>query len=93
MIAKIGQGTLDTAQRMIGMMLSAHKTEIEQAWLKTDGPLTINLSLKLSSTEFNDAIVNIDAGISFVLEKIKDSISGSYDERQEGLWDIKGDNQ
>lgn len=84
MIASIGQGTLDTAQRMIGMMLSAHKTEIEQAWLKTDGPLTINLSLKLSNKDEDESTIKIDTGISFTLEKIKDSISGSYDAGYEG---------
>lgn len=86
MVAKIGENTLKSASLLLTKLLAAHMKEIQEAWTKSDGPLSINMSLKISPDDRDEQTVSIDAGISFTLEKIKDSITARYNEIQGELF-------
>lgn len=89
MIANIGRGTLFHAGELLKSLLFAHQEEIDEAWRKAEGPLAVSLSLKFSVDEKDPGSVEIDAGISFTLEKVKENISGHYNEAQGGLFEGK----
>ena len=65
-----------------------HQPEIDKAYLKNRvGPITLSLSAKFKPAE--DGTFEIEAGISFTAEKIKDSIVKYYNEKQGELFEFK----
>lgn len=78
-ISKIGTRTLHYASSLALSLMMDWQQKIDEAYRKADGALTVNLSLKFSP--FGNG-ANVDAGISFVAEKVQDKTSGQIDEAQ-----------
>jgi hypothetical protein len=79
----IGPKTIAAAKDMLGNLLVDYQEHINGAYLRGEGALKVDLSLKFN---LDNGANNIDAGISFVSERIKDSVSCLADEFQGELF-------
>ena len=79
----IGDKTIEECGKLIGGLLSEHKTELNDAYLKADDALDVSLKLKISPDDNGN---KVKADISFVAEKIKDSASVHVNEDQNELF-------
>lgn len=79
---QIGEKTLKEGKSLLDGLIDKYREDINLAYLKAAGPLTIDLKLKFSP---DDGGNKIEAGISFVTDKVKDSVSGKMDEDQMDL--------
>lgn len=86
----LGEKTFSMTKELLGHIVEMYQAEIKKAWLKTEKTLSISLSLKFNPNDANEDEVDIEAGISFVSEKVKDSISATVNEKQGDLFDEKG---
>ena len=75
---------LNQAKQMIEGLLDDYNREIDEAYLNCDPDLTINITVKFAP---NKDGIKVGAGISFVKEKIKNSISVVIDDKQLNLFD------
>ncbi len=76
---QIGLKTIDACVFVISELLRSHQTELNDAYLRADNSLKISLALKISP----DADGHIVEGsISFVAEKIKDTLEKKVYEKQ-----------
>jgi hypothetical protein len=78
---------LDEVGELVKDIMRMHQPEIDKAYLKLDGALTLSLSAKFKPTK--DGTFEIEAGISFTAEKVKDSIVKYYNEKQGELFEFK----
>lgn len=76
---------IDEIEEKIRALFKEHKEEIEEVWTKKgeEEDLTINMGVKLGIKEGNNYCV---VGMSFVKEKVKDTISFPWNEKQENLF-------
>ncbi len=75
-----------TAGEMITNLLEAYQDKLNKAYLKSDGALTVDLKAKFKPGE-NDSI-EVEVGINFVTDRIKNTFSRLVNENQEGLFEI-----
>ena len=75
-----------TAGEMITNLLEAYQDKLNKAFLKSDGALTVDLKAKFKPGE-NDSI-EVEVGINFVTDRIKNTFSRLVNENQEGLFEI-----
>ena len=75
-----------TAGEMITNLLEAYQDKLNKAFLKSDGALTVDLKGKFKPGE-NDSI-EVEVGINFVTDRIKNTFSRLVNENQEGLFEI-----
>ena len=81
---KIGNVTMGKIQDEIVNLLSTYHKSIDQAYIKSeDEILSISLKVKLSP---DDEKIKIEVGISFVSDKVKDSVTVYADEKQQVLF-------
>ena len=83
---------VQTAGEMITNLLEAYQDKLNKAYLKSDGTLTVDLKAKFKPRE-NDSI-EVEVGINFVTDRIKNTFSRLVNENQEGLFeveDVKGE--
>ncbi len=87
-MAIIGNKTIDGATELVGGLLKMYREELDKAWLKADGSLsvTIGLAFKPSETTING--IDVEAKIKFVTDQVKDSASRTIDEKQEELFKV-----
>lgn len=79
----VGEKILAEAAKQCTGMLKNYRREIDEAYLKVDGALSVGLKVNLSP---NGSGVNVETEISFVLEKVKDkSYRRTVTEAQEEL--------
>jgi hypothetical protein len=81
---KIGTTTIDYAVDLARSLMSDYRGKIDEAYRKADDALTVNLSLKFRP-KGDETFV--EAGISFVAEKVMDKISGNVSETQMDLFE------
>ncbi|MBW1739115.1 MAG: hypothetical protein JRJ69_16660 [Deltaproteobacteria bacterium] len=80
-MARIGEKTLAQAAGLCGSLLREYENEIDQAFKKAEGDsLSVSMTLKFSPAA--EGSIRVDAGISFVAEKIKDTTFTFVDEEQ-----------
>ena len=77
---------VQTAGEMITNLLEAYQDKLNKAFLKSDGALTVDLKAKFKPGE-NDSI-EVEVGINFVTDRIKNTFSRLVNENQEGLFEI-----
>ena len=77
---------VQTAGEMITNLLEAYQDKLNKAFLKSDGTLTVDLKAKFKPGE-NDSI-EVEVGINFVTDRIKNTFSRLVNENQEGLFEI-----
>ena len=75
-----------TAGEMLTDLLKSYHEKIDKAYLKSDGTLTVDLKAKFKPGE-NDSI-EVEVGINFVTDRIKNTFSRLVNENQEGLFEI-----
>ena len=68
----IGTQTLNTARDLIDSLFRMHQKDIDTAYLKADDSLSVSISVKFKPSEKGG--IDVDAGISFVTERIKDNV-------------------
>lgn len=78
---------LEEAEDMLGKMLLKYHDGLDKAYMKADGPLTIDLKVKFSVNDSGD--MEVETAINFVTDRIKNSFKRTIRESQEGLFDIK----
>ena len=81
---EIGKDTIETANGLIKTLLTMYKEELQAAYMKEDGSLSVALSLKFKPSDVGG--VEVDAGINFITSRVKDNISRSVVEGQEELF-------
>jgi len=84
----IGPKTIDKATELIGAMLKIHRADIDKAFLKTDGVLTVSLGVKFKPSEAQGEI-EIESTIKFVTDQVKDSAMVIFNENQGELFTLK----
>lgn len=84
---KIGDKTIHKAIDMANRLYLSKTLDMVIAALRSDEGLTVNLTMKFTPSKKKSTVVDIDASIAFIKEKVKESSSGSVDENQEGLFD------
>ena len=77
----IGWLTMFKAKQEIFNMLDEYHKEIDEAYVKADGELTVALGLKMSGTRLAGDI-EITASINFVESRIKHSVKFVVNEKQ-----------
>ena len=83
----IGPNTIGSASRLLDALLKKHAQEIDSAYIKEEGAFTVNMSLKFKPDD--DGGIEMDVGIAFVKDRVKESIKGRVQENMEGLFDKK----
>lgn len=76
----IGPKTLETATQMLEALILRHQDGIKAAYAKAEGGLTISMSVKLSPNEAGT--IDVETGISFTYEKVRDTTKTIVDEKQ-----------
>ena len=76
-----GPKCIDEAVDQYRQLLEAYQSKIDEAYLRNPDEMGISVSVKLSPGKTETAL-NIETGLSFVAERIKDKTKGSADERQ-----------
>lgn len=84
---KIGDKTIDKGIDMASRLYVSKAVDMAIAALRSDDGLTVNLTVKFTPSKKVLTVVDIDASIAFIKEKVKESSSWSVDENQEGLFD------
>ena len=79
---------IEEIKEKIRTLFKEHKEEIEEVWTRRgeEEDLSINMGVKLGIKEGKNFCV---VGMSFVKEKVKDTISFPWDEKQENLFKKK----
>jgi len=79
---------IEEIEEKIRTLFKEHKEEIEEVWTRRgeEEDLSINMGVKLGIKEGKNFCV---VGMSFVKEKVKDTISFPWDEKQENLFKKK----
>ena len=75
-----------TAGEMLTDLLEAYQDKLNKAFLKSDGALTVDLKAKFKPGESEG--IEVEVGINFVTDRIKNTFSRLVNENQEGLFEI-----
>lgn len=75
----------ETAELVKGALLT-YRTELDAAYLKSDGALKVNLPVSFKPSQKQSGAWDIEVGISFVTSQIKDKFNRTYLPGQEGLF-------
>ena len=82
---KIGEKTMRACLDTLQSLLWEHHAEINRAYTLNPGELVINLKLKIGITDRGTN--EVEGGIAFVIEKLKDDTDAvTVDEKQEELF-------
>lgn len=85
----IGPEVIKKASRMALKLLEHHRLDIEKAYLASEDPLSIPLTLKLK--EARGGGLKMEMTINFVPERIKTTIEEVVDEKQLALFEYADD--
>jgi hypothetical protein len=83
----VGIQTIRKAVSLIEGLVLDHEEDIKRAYLKSDDALTISINVKLAPDKESSHRVKIDAGITFVTERVKDASTASVTEGMASLFD------
>ena len=77
----IGPKTIREIGSMTEKLVKDYQKEIEAAYLRADGGLTIGFQLKIDPAKYGSGI-DLEMAINFVAERIKDKTTSSINEKQ-----------
>ncbi len=81
----VGKQVLNTANDLIKGLLTMHQDDIDKGYLNAgDGPFTVTIRVVMRPAENNG--IDVDAGISFVTDRVKDTLGRNVKEGQEELF-------
>ena len=83
----IGPKIIGEAKEMIGRLLDDNLDLIDQAYVASEGGLTISLSVKVEPSKKANFKV-VECGINFVVHRAKNQLSREVSEIQESLFAI-----
>jgi hypothetical protein len=83
----VGIQTIRKAVSLVENLVIDHMDDIQRAYLKSEDALTISINVKLSPDKESSHRVKIDAGITFVTERVKDASTASVTEGMASLFD------
>ncbi len=81
-MSKIGSNVLADLNHKIGELLNTYKQEINAAYLHSENGLSIGISIKIDPS---GELLSIQAGISFVESRVKNTIEWKISEDQPRL--------
>ena len=86
-MTSLKESTANSAMEMVNQLYRDNVDGIIEAWQNTqdDEALTVSMSVKFAVNKKNTSVIDVDAGIAFVKEKVKQSEHSKIDQRQEGL--------
>ena len=86
-MTSLKESTANSAMEMVNQLYRDNVDGIIEAWQNTqdDEALTVSMSVKFAVNKKNTSVIDLDAGIAFVKEKVKQSEHSEIDQRQEGL--------
>lgn len=80
----IGKKTIEEIKKSVGELLDVHQGEIDSAYIKSDGGLSLTLGVNISPVA--PGVHMVSTGISFVALRVKDKIECKVNEDQEPLF-------
>lgn len=80
----IGKKTMDEIKKSVGELLDVHQGDIDSAYIKSDGGLSLSLGVNISPVA--PGVHMVRTAISFVASRIKDQIECKVNEDQEPLF-------
>ena len=84
-MSTIGNKTIEGASELVSGLLRTYRTELDKAYMKAEGALSVSISLTFKPAETLTG-TDIEAKIKFVTDQVKDSAGRVVDERQEELF-------
>ena len=82
---KFGPKSINAVCEIIKGALETYMGSIDQAYVNSEGALTVNLPVKISAGKGGG--LDFDVKISFVSDKIEDHFTGDCEEEQLNLFD------
>ena len=89
-MATIGNKTIEGASELVSGLLRTYRTELDKAYMKAEGTLSVSIGLTFKPAETLNGI-DIEAKIKFVTDQVKDTVGRTVDERQEDLFKLVQD--
>ena len=80
---KINEQVISTITDLVGGLLNANTAELDEAYLRAEGSLAVSIGVKISP---DDKGLKIQAGLSFVSGRIKDTATAIIDNEQIALF-------
>lgn len=87
-MTKLQTETLQAAITMATDLYSDSDEDIQEAWkhaAATDEALTVSLTLKFAQNKKRPSVIDVDAAISFIKERVKRANNTEIDQNQERL--------
>jgi hypothetical protein len=85
MLMIVGTQVLNTANELIKGLFTMHQDDIDKGYLNAgDGAFTVNVRVVMRPAD--NGGIDVDAGISFVTDRVKDNIGRNVQEGQEELF-------
>ncbi len=86
-MTSLKNSTIISALDMVRELYQDNVLDIMDAWENThdDEAFTVSMSVKFALNKKNTSVIDVDAGIAFIKEKVKQSEHSEIDQRQEGL--------
>jgi uncharacterized protein YbjQ (UPF0145 family) len=85
----IGDKTREQIKEMVGGLVGDYMDELNDAYRKAEDSMTIAFNVKIKPNK--NAGNDIDVGINFVADRVKDSISTTIDEDQMKMFSVAGE--
>jgi len=85
-MTKISERTISTITDLVGGLLNANTAGLDEAYLRAEGSLAVSIGVKISP---DDKGLKIQAGLSFVSGRIKDTATAIIDNEQIALFHEK----
>ena len=81
----VGKHVLKTANELISGLFTLHQDDIDKGYLNAgDGAFAVTIRVVMKPAD--NGGIDVDAGISFVTDRVKDNIGRNVQEGQEGLF-------
>lgn len=80
----IGNKTIDEIKKSLGELLDIHKGEVDAAYIKAEGGISLTFRVKISPIA--PGVHMVKTGISFVTARVRDEIGCKVNEDQDPLF-------
>lgn len=88
-MATIGKKVIASVADTVRLLLMENQKELDKAYLKAEGAISLAVTVKIKPSTLVEGSLDIDTGVSFVLEKVKATMGHTINEHQEALFSPK----
>ena len=81
----VGKHVLNTANELIKGLLTMHQDDIDKGYLNA-GDSAFSITIRVVMRPAENGGIDVDAGISFVTDRVKDNLGRNVQEGQEELF-------